>query len=365
MPIDRLDMKKLLSLLLLLCLLFGSCTIEYAPPVEPGTTRPQTDSADFLSVHFVDVGQADCVLLELNGEYMLIDGGNVADSRKVVSYLLGQGVEMLNTVICTHPHEDHAGGLPAVLAVFPTRRILSPTATYASSVFDDLLRYADQQDLTVEIPSPGDSFQLGSGDFPATVTILGPVKSYEEVNDTSIVVRVEYGETSFLFTGDMELTAENDMLEYWDDQELFRTDVLKVGHHGSDTSTGYRFLYQVQPTYAVISVGKNNTYGHPHGKPLSRLDDAGCTIFRTDKLGTVIAQSDGREISFTWERSNSKPDSPKSGTPKIESYIGNTKSGIFHAGDCINIPGEKSREFFQIYEDALDAGYRPCESCLH
>ena len=179
---------------------------------------------------------------------MLIDGGNVDDGQLVVSYLEQQGVEELKAVICTHAHEDHVGGLPAVLAVYPTRAVYSPTTTYASKCFDDFMRYVDQQRLTVTLPVPGDGFDLGD----ARVTILGPVKDYPDTNNTSIVTRVDYGETSFLFTGDMEQEAENDLI---DAGANLRCDVLKVGHHGSNTSSGYRFLYEVEPTYGVISVG--------------------------------------------------------------------------------------------------------------
>ena len=243
-------MRKVLPWLLLLCLLLSSCSL-----LDPIATVPRNDypttQADSLSVHYIDVGQADCALLECGGQYMIIDGGNVDDSDLVVTYLQDQGVEQLHTVVCTHAHEDHVGGLAAVLAVYPTEQILSPTRTYSSACFDDFLYYADQQDIAITIPDPGDSFYLGN----AEVTVLGPVKSYADPNNTSIVVKVKFGDTSFLFTGDMEKDAETDMLDYGMDVSA---DVLKVGHHGSSTSTGYRFLYEVDPEYAVISVGTDN-----------------------------------------------------------------------------------------------------------
>ena len=240
--------KGIPALLLTLSLLLCGCRLlpERIPPAG-------------LTVHFIDVGQADCALLESSGEYMLIDGGNREDGRLVVSYLEQQGVEELAAVVCTHAHEDHVGGLPSVLAVYPTHAVYAPTRTYASKVFDDFVYYADQQRLEITIPSPGDSWTLGE----TSVTVLGPVQSYADPNDTSIILRVEYGDTSFLFTGDMETSAENDMLDYWGSRMSWETDVLKVGHHGSDTSTGYRFLNEVDPDYAVISVGKGNSYGHP------------------------------------------------------------------------------------------------------
>ena len=270
---------KLFSILLALCLLTG-CAIT--PPASPETTAPPTASgADTLTVHYIDVGQADCALLECDGEYMLIDGGNVEDSSLVVSYLESQGVEELSAVVCTHAHEDHVGGLPGVLAVYPTEAVYAPTRTYSSGCFDDFVYYSDQQGLTIQIPEPGDAFSLGG----ASVTVLGPVQSYADPNNTSIVLRVQFGDTRFLFTGDMETTAENDMLDYGMDVQA---DVLKVGHHGSNTSTGYRFLYEVDPTYAVISVGAGNSYGHPHEEPLSRLQDSGVSLYRTGDFTRIL-----------------------------------------------------------------------------
>lgn len=228
----------------------------------------------------------------------------------------------------------------------------------ASKAFDDFVYYADQQRLEITIPSPGDSWTLGE----TSVTVLGPVQSYADPNDTSIILRVEYGDTSFLFTGDMETTAENDMLDYWGSRMSWETDVLKVGHHGSDTSTGYRFLNEVSPDYAVISVGKGNAYGHPHEQPLSRLNQAGVTILRTDELGTIVARTDGKEVTFTWDNQSANPENAEPAQPV--QFIGNVNSHKFHAPNCANLPTEKNRIIFDTYEEAVNAGYTPCGSCL-
>lgn len=342
--------KKQLLAFLLAALLLCGCTIS----IEPFTSEPAPATGSGLTVHFLDVGQADCTLLECDGEYMLIDGGNVDDGQFVVTYLQEQGVEELSHVVCTHAHEDHVGGLASVLAVFPTGAVLSPTTTHSSRCFDDFMYYADQQRIAVTIPTPGDTFTLGQ----AEVTVLGPVKTYPDPNNTSIVLRVEYGTTSFLFTGDMETLAENDML---DNGAYVRADVLKAGHHGSSTSTGYRFLYEVNPTYTVISCGIDNSYGHPHDEVVSRFHDAGVPMFRTDELGTVVAFSDGAEISFTWERQQNKPAEVE---PAEQQYIGNVNSHKFHCSDCSGLPAEKNRIYFDSYLEAIGAGYTPCSSCL-
>ena len=347
-------MKKIIAIFLTLALMLSGCGVSLPEPVE--TTEGTLGD---LIVHFIDVGQADCALVEYQGEYLLIDGGNREDGQLVVSYLEQQGVETLSAVICTHAHEDHVGGLPSVLAVYPTATVYAPTNTYSSNIFDKFLYYTDQQGLEGTIPSPGDALTLGD----VTGTFLGPVQSYADTNNTSLVLRLELGDTSFLFTGDMETDAESDMLDYWgDDNALFQADVLKVGHHGSNTSTGYRFLNAVSPQYGVISVGAGNSYGHPHKEPLERLGQAEVTLLRTDELGHVLAHSDGQTITFTWQNQSAQPSNAEPGE-EIQ-YIGNRNSHKFHGPDCKNLPKEENRVYFDSYQEAVSAGYSPCGSCL-
>ena len=348
----KIDKKKLIAGILTLVIAACSYVVtEYL------REEPSAVSGKGLTVRYIDVGQADCALLECDGEYLLIDGGNRDDSQLLVSFLEQQGVKELAAVVCSHAHEDHVGGLPAVLAVYPTKAVYAPTKTYSSNIFDKFVYYTDQQGLDITIPSPGDQFALGQ----AVVTVLGPVKSYAETNDTSIVLRVTYGETNFLFTGDMETEAENDMLDYWEGKVDWKADVLKVGHHCSNTSTGYRFLNEVNPAYGVISVGKGNDYGHPHKEPMSRLRQAGVTILRTDELGTIQAVSDGKEVTFTWQNQSAVPENAEA-APQV--FIGNRNSKVFHAPDCKNLPSDKNAVQFSAYQEAIDAGFTPCGSCL-
>lgn len=256
---------------------------------------PVTAVSGSFETHFIDVGQADAELVICDGKTMLIDGGNAEDSNLIVSYLRGLNINHLDYVICTHAHEDHAGGLAGALHECSADNVFCSVRSYDSKAFKNFKRYAEEQGREIEIPKTGDSFALGE----SRVEIFGPIKEYEDTNNKSIVMKVTYGNTSFLFTGDAEREAEQDMIDAGLD---LSADVLKVGHHGSNTSSSYMFLREIMPKYAVISCGKNNSYGHPHEEPLSRLRDAGAKIYRTDESGHIIARSDGENVTFETQK---------------------------------------------------------------
>ena len=297
-------MKKYALYVLAVLMLF-SYLLVLTLPAEP--TAPTAGEDEYLAVHFIDVGQADCILLSCGDDYMLIDGGNAADGYAVRSYLENAGVDKLDLLVATHPHEDHIGGLPTVLTYFEAETIWTTEITYSNSTIRKFLEAADKQDAPVVQPTGGETFLLGS----ALVTVLGPVSTnYEDVNNLSLVLMVEFEDTRFLFTGDMETLAEGDMLDFWGEEFNWKADVLKVGHHGSYSSTGYRLLREVAPTWAVIPCGYQNEYGHPHENTLSRLRDAEVVTFRMDLMSTVIALSDGETIAFSWMNSSYEPGIP-------------------------------------------------------
>ena len=288
-------MRKWLSALLLLAILLCGCTQN-----SPETTAPGEES-EMLFVHFIDVGQADCTLLKYGDTEILIDGGNTADGYDVTAYLQLLGVEEIELVVATHPHEDHIGGLPMVLKQFPVQAIWTNTVFYNSYAYDALFNRIEEFDIPLTHPQPGHKFTTGE----LTLTVLGPVKqNYKDVNDSSIVVMAQLGEKKFLLTGDMESIAEKDLLDSGAD---VKADVLKVGHHGSYSSTSYSFLKAVDPDYAVVHVGADNDYGHPHDGPMSRLYDAQVRVFRTDRMSTVVAATDGNTIAFLWEQADNLP----------------------------------------------------------
>ena len=337
----------------------GSADVTPGPAASAGQTLDENAP---LQVHFIDVGQALSVLVECDGQFMLYDGGNVDDGSLVVSYLQQQGVEELQYVFCSHAHEDHVGGLAAALAYFPAHHVYAPVTEADTKCFRDFVKYTQQQGLSVEVPAAGTVWQLGS----ATVTQLGPVAQYSDTNDTSLVLRLDYGSTSFLLTGDMEADAERDLVNTGAN---LKADVLQVGHHGSSTSTSYIFLNSVLPEMGVISCGVNNKYGHPHEETLSILRDAGVDVYRTDLLGTITIGSDGQNYTVGTEHTATdaqlNPTDPAASGTAQQGYIGNVNSKKFHLPSCPNLPAEKNQILFSGYDEAVAAGYTPCGTCIH
>ena len=234
----------------------------------------------------------------------------------------------------------------AVLAKYPAEHVYSSVTEYTTKVFSNVVKYADEQGHPVEVPQTGDSWTLGS----ASVQVIGPVQTYSDPNNGSLVLRVDYGGTSFLFTGDMEQNAEADLM---DSGANVRADVLKVGHHGSPTSSSEAFLEAVAPSIAVISVGENNDYGHPGANVLARLEALGTTIYRTDTQGEIIITSDGQTLTVTTDPTSREPAAGKDAP-----FIGNRNSMIVHSANCAKLPGEDNRVYFNTAEEAEEYGYQ-------
>ena len=311
---------------------------EPQPPAASAAAQ-QTPADETLTVRFLDVGQGDSIL-------PLLDRSAVEEGQFLVSRLNRLDVTELTYVVNTHPDEDHCGGLAAVLAKYPAEHVYSSVTEYTTKVFSNVVKYADEQGHPVEVPQTGDSWTLGS----ASVQVIGPVQTYSDPNNGSLVLRVDYGGTSFLFTGDMEQNAEADLM---DSGANVRADVLKVGHHGSPTSSSEAFLEAVAPSIAVISVGKDNDYGHPSADVLARLEALGTTIYRTDTQGEIIITSDGQTLTVTTDPTSREPAAGKDAP-----FVGNRNSMIVHSANCAKLPGEDNRVYFNTAEEAEEYGYQ-------
>ena len=250
------------------------------------------DSGSGFTVYFLDVGQADGAVACSDGHYMLIDGGNTDDSRLLYTFLKQHGIKHLDYVIGTHAHEDHIGAVPGALRYATAGKVYCPETEYDTRAFNNFLKAVADQGLSPVKPVPGETFELGS----SLVEILAPINfDTEDQNSLSIVLKITYGQTSFLFTADAGRDTEKDILAAGYDIDCT---VLKVGHHGSEYSTTYPFLREIMPEYAVISVGKDNDYGHPTDAVLSKLRDADVSVYRTDLNGTIVCKSDGKTVTI-------------------------------------------------------------------
>ncbi len=261
-----------------------------ATGLAPATTTAEGE----LEVHFIDVGNADCALIRQGTHAALIDAGERGDGEDILAYLKKQGVHRLDLAVATHPHADHIGGMGEVLENIPTKQLLMAfmpeTEAPTSQVYLRMLEAVEAGDVALVEAVPGETYAIGE----AALQVLGPLKEDDDANAMSVVTRLAFGRRAFLFTGDATTACEQAMMN---NIYPLQADVLKVGHHGSDTSNSAAFLQQVSPEFAVIPCGMNNSYGHPMESVLEDLAALEVKVYRADVHGSVVFTTDGTKLT--------------------------------------------------------------------
>lgn len=255
------------------------------------TAQKERSGSTETEVHYIDVGQGDATLILSGGHAMLIDCGQNDKGTAIQLYLKKQGVTRLDYLVLTHPDADHIGGADVIITKFEIDKVFMSDYEKDNKTYREVIEALDAKKMSWSVPQPGEVYTLGGAQF----TILAPNKSYDDPNNASIALLLQNGDDRFLFTGDAEEEAESDMLA---NGISVRAEVYKAGHHGSDTASSGHFMQAVRPEYAVISCGEENSYGHPHAEVLNRLRTMGVKVFRTDEQGSIVALSNGSEI--TW-----------------------------------------------------------------
>lgn len=279
--------KRGKTLSLLLVIIFTMFSITGCKSID------NTEQENLMLVHYIDVGQGDSILIQVNDKNMLIDAGPGSSEDELVKYLYKNKIKKLDYIIATHPHEDHIGGMDEVIKKFGTKEFYAPRVYTDSKAFNNMVNDLNKKNIKLQeiVGGMGKEFDLGEG---TNVEIYSPLKGiYEDLNNYSPIIKVSFGETSFVFTGDAEIEGEAEALSSGSDLEA---DVLKIGHHGSNSSTSEEFLERVNPEKAVISVGKGNKFNHPTEETINKLHDRNIETLRTDKEGTIKFKTDGQHV---------------------------------------------------------------------
>ncbi|NFO80320.1 MBL fold metallo-hydrolase [Clostridium botulinum] len=353
--------KKLLSLSL--AILFSTFSLGCKQADAMGTTNinttnTQVTSLNDMKVHYIDVGQGDSELIQIDGKNILIDAG--CNDNKALNYLKSQGISKLDYIIATHPHEDHIGGMTSVINNFEIGEFYAPKVTHTTRTFENMVKALQNKGLKITVPKVGDTLTIGN----ATMQFLAPNSAtYQDMNNYSIVCKLKYGNTSYLFTGDAESLSEGEILAK---QLDISADVLKLGHHGSHSSTSQAFLDKVNPKYAIVSCGKGNDYGHPHQETIDKLNAKNINILRTDVSGTIISTSDGNNINFnvnasetnTGNTTNNNTSETKTKSNTV--WVANKTAKVYHSSkDCSNMKNPTQISL----SDAQEKGLKPCSKC--
>jgi len=351
-----------IALSVLLAISFSACAFLAQEETKSDAVYQGTDGR--LVVHFIDVGQGDCEFIEFpNGETMLIDAGESDAGDTVVDYLQSFGVSVVDYVVATHPHSDHIGGLPAVFDAFDIKTVYMPDASSSSYTFELLLDKIEAEGCETVQAAAGVS-AVSDDDNHLSAYFTAPVsEKYEDLNNYSAVLRLEYEKVSFLFMGDAEALSEKEILKSGNAEYA---DVLKVGHHGSKTSSSAEFIECISPRFAVFEAGRDNSYGHPHKEVLESFERLGAEILRTDEMGTIVISSNGYDLEikdFISEQTQTRLPEDKADAC---SYVLNTASKKIHLPDCPSAESisDKNKQLTDESIEKLEVqGYSCCKGC--
>ena len=285
-------MKNAIKLLCTVFLMFSLSLFGCTQKSEKATSKNTSEKGNFI-VRYIDVGQGDSMLIQCNNKNLLIDAGPRDSQEKLISYLKSLKIKKLDYIIATHPHEDHIGGMGQVIKTFGVGNFYAPKVQHNTKTFEYMVNQLKNKNLKMNVikKGMGDNINLGPN---TKVEVFSPINSkYDNLNNYSPIMKISYGKTSFLFTGDAEKEVEKEVLE---SGANIKANVLKFGHHGSSTSTTKEFFSKVNPSIGIISCGVNNKYGHPHKEILKLIKEKHLTVYRTDKDGNIVLESNGLEI---------------------------------------------------------------------
>lgn len=258
------------------------------------------DTVDKLVSHYIDVGQGDCEFIEFpDGETMLIDAGTSDGSSKIIRYIENLGYNYIDYVVATHPHADHIGGMKKVIEKFDIGTVYMPKAETTTSTYSNLLKAIQKKGKKIKTARAGTEIYNGRDQYISVETLAPNSSEYESLNDYSVVLKITYGKVRLLYMGDAEVLSENEILNKNYDVSA---DVIKVGHHGSNTSSGQNFVNAVNAQFAIFSVGSNNDYHHPHSQVVNRWKNSGAEILRTDTMGSIVLSTDGDSFDINTEK---------------------------------------------------------------
>ena len=289
--------KKILAIISTITVLsFAGCGAQKNNNISKSSAESEYSG---LSVTYLNVGQGDSELIQVNGINMLIDAGTNAGANDLVKDLKNRGIKTIDIAIATHPHEDHIGGMDEVLENFDVKSFYAPKVAHTTKTYENMLKAVKNEGLKIKQIKEGTKIDLGKD---TEVQVYSPVKSqYEELNNYSPVMKISYGQNSFMFTGDAESLVEKEILN---ENKDLKADVLKLGHHGSHSSTSEEFLKAVDPSIAIVSCAKDNKYGHPHKETMSNLKKAGITVYETFRDGDITISSNGKKLDVKLHSEN-------------------------------------------------------------